>query len=284
MISIDIKKSFKNANFHFKAQIQNNSLNAIFGKSGSGKTTLLRLLSGLETPNEGIIKVDDKTWFDSKNKINLPPQKRDIGFVFQDYALFPIMSVIENLRFAQPSKDENFLAELLDIIELTSSQSKYPEHLSGGQKQRVALARAVAKKPKLLLLDEALSALDSVMRVQLQDDIENIHKRLNLTTLMISHDIAEVYKLSSNVLIIEDGKIKKSGNPDILFENSQLSGKFKFSAKIMKIKQADTIFIVTLLIQNNLTKIVATQEEVQTMNIGDDVLVASKAFNPIIIT
>jgi molybdate transport system ATP-binding protein len=101
---------------------------------------------------------------------------------------------------------------------------------------------------------------------------------------MISHDIAEVYKLASNVLIVEDGKIKKSGNPDILFENSQISGKFKFSAKVIKIEKADTIFIVTLLIQNNLTKVVATQEEVQNMSIGDDVLVASKAFNPIIIT
>ena len=284
MIIIDIKKSFKNANFHFKTQIQTSSLSAVFGKSGSGKTTLLRLLSGLETPDIGTIKVDDKTWFDSYNNINLPPQKRDIGFVFQDYALFPNMSVIQNLRFAQPSKDENFLTELLDIIELTKSKNKYPELLSGGQKQRVALARAVAKKPKLLLLDEALSALDSSMRVQLQDDIKNIHKRLNLTTLIISHDIAEVYKLASNVIIVEDGKIKKSGNPDILFEKSQLSGKFKFSAKIIKIEQADTIFIVTLLIQNNLTKVVATQEEVKTLSVGDDVLVASKAFNPIIIT
>jgi len=284
MIYIDIKKSFKNANFHFRTEIASNSLNAVFGKSGSGKTTLLRLLSGLEIPNEGVIKVDDEIWFDSTKNINLTPQKRDTGFVFQDYALFPNMSVIENLRFAQPTKDENFIEELLDIVELTKFKNKYPELLSGGQKQRVALARAVAKKPKLLLLDEALSALDSTMRVQLQNDIEQIHKRLNLTTLMISHDIAEVYKLASNVLIVEDGKIKKSGNPDILFENSQLSGKFKFSAKIMKIDKADTIFIVTLLIQNNLTKVVATQEEVQNMSIGDDVLVASKAFNPIIVT
>jgi len=284
MIKIDIKKSFKNANFHFKTQIHLHSLNALFGKSGSGKTTLLRLLSGLEIPDEGTIKVNDEIWFDSHNKINLTPQKRDIGFVFQDYALFPNMNVIENLRYAQPSKDEDFLAELLDIVELSKFQNKYPELLSGGQKQRVALARAVAKKPKLLLLDEALSALDSSMRVQLQNDIEQIHNKLNLTTLIISHDIAEVYKLASNVMIIEEGKIKKSGSPDILFENSQLSGKFKFSAKIMKIEKADTIFIVTLLIQNNLTKVVATKEEIQTMHIGDDVLVASKAFNPIIIT
>lgn len=283
MIKLEIKKSFKNANFYFKTDIKNHSINAVFGKSGSGKTTLLRLLSGLETPDEGEIVVDEKIWFSSSKKINLTPQQRDIGFVFQDYALFPNMSVIENLRFAQQKKDEKFLKNLLEIVELTEFQNKYPELLSGGQKQRVALARAVAKKPKLLLLDEALSALDNLMRIQLQDDVKLIHKELNLTTLMISHDIAEVYKLASNILVIKNGKIEKSGNPDILFENSKISGKFKFSAKIIKIEPADILYIITLLIQNNLTKVVATKEEAKMMSIGDDVLVASKAFNPIIL-
>lgn len=282
MIDIDIKKRYKNINFHFKTKIAINSLSAIFGESGAGKTTFLRLLCGLETPDSGYIKVENEIWFD--NKTNLPVQNRDIGFVFQDYALFPNMTVIENLRFAQTASDENFLKELLEIVGLTKHTDKYPALLSGGEKQRVALARAVAKKPKLLLLDEALSALDNKMRVQIQNDIQIIHKRLNLTTLMISHDIAEVYKLSSNVIIVENEKIKKSGPPDILFENTKLSGKFKFSAKIIKIEPADTIFIITLLIGNNLTKVVATQEEIQKMNIGDNVLVASKAFNPIIIT
>ncbi len=288
MIEIDIKKSFKNKNekidFHFKTKIEDNSLNAIFGQSGSGKTTLLRLLSGLEIPDEGCIKVDNKIWFDSNKKISLPPQKRDVGFVFQDYALFPNMSVIENLRFAQSHKDEDFLQEILEIVELKELQDKLPNVLSGGQKQRTALARAVARKPKLFLLDEALSALDSTMRQQLQNDIEKIHKNFKMTTLLISHDIAEVYKLANQVKVVENGKIIKEGSPDILFDKSNISGKFKFSAKILKIQKADTIFIVTLLIGNNLTKVVATEEEIIKMNIGDDVLVASKAFNPIIIT
>ena len=288
MIEIDIQKSFKNKNeqinFHFKTTIEDNSLNAIFGKSGSGKTTLLRLLSGLETPDKGYIKVDDEIWFDSDKKIDLAPQKRDVGFVFQDYALFPNMSVIENLRFAQREKNEDFLQELLEIVELKELQNKLPDALSGGQKQRTALARAVARKPKLFLLDEALSALDSTMRQQLQNNIEKIHKNFKMTTLLISHDIAEVYKLASHVKIVKNGKIVKEGNPDILFGESKISGKFKFSAKILKIQKADTIYIVTLLIGSNLTKVVATQEEVDKMTIGDDVLVASKAFNPIIIT
>lgn len=288
MIEIDIKKSFKNKNekidFHFKTTIENNSINAIFGQSGSGKTTLLRLLSGLETPDSGFIKVDNKIWFDSKKKINLAPQKRDVGFVFQDYALFPNMSVIQNLRFAQPEKNEDFLQELLETVELKELQNKLPDALSGGQKQRTALARAVARKPKLFLLDEALSALDNTMRQQLQDDIEKIHKNFKMTTLLISHDIAEVYKLASHVKIVKNGKILKEGLPDILFDESKISGKFKFSAKILKIQKADTIFVVTLLIGGNLTKVVATKEEVDKMSIGDNVLVASKAFNPIIIT
>ena len=288
MIEIDIKKSFKNKyekiDFHFKTIIEDNSINAIFGQSGSGKTTLLRLLSGLETPDSGYIKVDNKIWFDSKKKINLAVQKRDVGFVFQDYALFPNMSVIQNLRFAQAEKNEDFLQELLEIVELQDIQNKLPDALSGGQKQRTALARAVARKPKLFLLDEALSALDNTMRQQLQGDIEKIHKNFKMTTLLISHDIAEVYKLASHVKIVKNGKILKEGLPDILFDESKISGKFKFSAKILKIQKADTIFVVTLLIGSNLTKVVATKEEVDKMSIGDNVLVASKAFNPIIIT
>lgn len=288
MIEIDIQKSFKNknerVNFNFKTSIEKGSLSALFGKSGSGKTTLLRLLSGLETPEQGHIRVGGKIWFDSDKKINLSPQKRDVGFVFQDYALFPNMSVIENLRFAQNEKNEDFLEEILEIVELKEFKNKMPAALSGGQKQRTALARSVARKPKLLLLDEALSALDNTMRKNLQDDIEKIHKRFNMTTLMISHDIAEVYKLASTVIMIDSGRILKEGNPDILFESSKISDKFKFSAKILKIQKADTIYIVTLLIGDNLTKVVATQSEIAKMNIGDDVLVASKAFNPIIIT
>jgi molybdate transport system ATP-binding protein len=288
MIEIDIQKSFKNQNerinFNFKTSIEQGSLSALFGKSGSGKTTLLRLLSGLETPDCGQISVAGKIWFDSNKKINLSPQKRDVGFVFQDYALFPNMSVIENLRFAQNEKNEDFLEEILEIVELKEFKNKMPASLSGGQKQRTALARAVARKPKLLLLDEALSALDNTMRKNLQDNIEKIHKRFNMTTLMISHDIAEVYKLASKVIMIDNGAILKEGNPDILFESSKISGKFKFSAKILKIQKADTIYIVTLLIGDNLTKVVATQSEIEKMNIGDVVLVASKAFNPIIIT
>lgn len=287
MIEIDIKKSFKSKQeeirFHFKTVLEDNSLNAIYGQSGSGKTTLLRLLSGLETPDAGYIKVDNKVWFDSRKNINLPPQKRDVGFVFQDYGLFPNMSIIENLRFAQPKKDESFLQELLEMIELKEMQNKYPALLSGGQKQRTALARAVARRPKIFLLDEALSALDNTMRQQLQNDVEKIHKNFNMTTLFISHDIAEVYKLASHVKIIENGKIVKEGTPDILFNKSSISGKFKFSAKIVKIQKADTIYIVTLLISGNLTKVVATEEEVQNMHTGSDVLVASKAFNPIIL-
>jgi len=288
MIKINIKKSFKDKedkiNFHFNTTIEENSINAIFGQSGTGKTTFLRLLSGLDIPDSGYIEVGDVTWFNSEKNINLIPQKRDVGFVFQDYALFPNMSVIENLKFAQKVKYDDFLEELLDVVELSKFKNALPSELSGGQKQRTALARAVARKPKLFLLDEALSALDSTMRQQLQNDIEKIHKTFKMTTLLISHDIAEVYKLASHVKIIQNGKIEKEGTPDILFNKSNISGKFKFSAKILKIQKADTIFIVTLLIGSNLTKVVATQEEVQNMNIADDVLVASKAFNPIIMS
>jgi len=131
----------------------------VLGPSGSGKTTLLRMLAGLEKPEEGSIEVKGEAWYDSKRGINLPPQKRDVGFVFQDYALFPNMSLFENIAFGMKKKDPHRVMELLKLAGLEQLKDKKPSVLSGGQKQRVASLRALAKEPKLLLLDEPLSVL-----------------------------------------------------------------------------------------------------------------------------
>ena len=132
----------------------------------------MRLIAGLETPDSGVIEVDGEVWFDSGKKINLPPQRRSIGFVFQDYALFPTMSVRDNLLFAAESAQQRHnVDELLELIELTNLAHRLPSTLSGGQKQRVALARALVRHPKILLLDEPLSALDPTMRQKLQDEL-----------------------------------------------------------------------------------------------------------------
>ncbi len=194
-------------------KISKYQLVTLFGKSGAGKTTVLKIIAGLLSVDSGYIKVGDDVWLDSTQKINLRPQKRNIGFVFQDYALFPNMTVKENLLYAYPHQEKNYVSELLDIFHLKGLCERRPNQLSGGQQQRLAVARALARKPKILLLDEPLSALDYDTRKILQDEIILAHKNFNATTILVSHDINEVVKLSDYMYIMHDGKIVKNGTP-----------------------------------------------------------------------
>ncbi len=263
--------------------INKGSLVTLYGDSGAGKTSILRMISGLLQADKGRITVNQKTWLDTNKGIVLKPQQRKIGYVFQDYGLFPNMTVKQNLLYALEKDQSNHtVSELIDIIELGDLQERKPEKLSGGQKQRVALARALVRKPEILMLDEPLSALDNKMRAKLQDYILKVHKQYNLTTLLISHEISEVIKMSDQVFIIENGKINKQGNPIEVFTTKQMSGKFQFSGEIVQIEQEDVIYIVTILIGINFVKIVAEENEVATLAIGDKVIVASKAFNPLL--
>lgn len=204
MVRIDISKklfSFDGEReLKIKLDIKEGEFLSLSGKSGAGKTTLLRILAGLEN-SSGSIFVNNQVW--QKDNFFLSPQKRNIGFVFQDYALFPNMSVEENLYFAL-SKGENreIVEEMLEITELQNLRKRFPHQLSGGQKQRVALSRAMVRKPKILLLDEPLSALDFDMREKLQDEVLEIHKRFKTTTILVSHDKSEIEKLSDRVFNI----------------------------------------------------------------------------------
>jgi len=175
---------------------------ALTGSSGSGKTTLLRILAGLEHA-EGMIRFSDEHWLDHEN--NTPPQQRQIGFVFQDYALFENMTVEDNLMYV--SRDRELIERLLAMTRLGAFRDRYPAKLSGGQKQRVALARAMMRRPRLLLLDEPLSALDPKMRVFLQEKIIEIHREFSMTTIMVSHDVQEVVQMADRVIEMEHGTI-----------------------------------------------------------------------------
>lgn len=218
MIEMNISRRLSGAEGEFdlyvNTHIRAGELVALYGPSGAGKSSVLKMLAGLMTPKKGSIKVGGETWYDEANKINLKPQSRNIGMVFQEYSLFPNMTVRGNLEFAlqtgQPKKEVD---GLLELTELQNLQHKKPQHLSGGQKQRVALARALVRKPKILLLDEPLSALHSEMRKKLQNYILDFHERFELTTLLVSHDYNEVIKLSKRVLLLEDGRIMKDGPP-----------------------------------------------------------------------
>jgi len=281
MIKISINKKLHGSeaemNLDLNLEIKEGDFVALSGKSGSGKTTLLRILAGLEDAR-GSIKINDEVWLDDKFKMNV--QKRGIGFIFQDYALFPNMSVQENLLYA--NKDKELAKHLLEITELSALKDRLPNTLSGGQKQRVALCRAMMNRPKLLLLDEPLSALDPAMRTKLQNEILTLHKEFGTTTIMVSHDPSEIYRLASRVVVLEQGKVINDGTPkDVLLRTSG-SQKFSFEGELLDIVKVDIIYVAIVAIAQQLVEVVVSQEEAQSLKIGDVVNISTKAFSPMI--
>ncbi|ECV9671118.1 sulfate/molybdate ABC transporter ATP-binding protein [Campylobacter jejuni] len=289
MIKIDIKLPINTAKgkkqLELNTCLKANEITAIFGESGAGKTTLLKIIAGLIKPEFGRIEVGDELWLDTQKNINLAIQKRKIGFVFQDYALFPNMSVKENISYAATSKQK--AEELLSLMNLENLAKIYPKNLSGGQAQRVALARALAREPQILLLDEPLSALDFKMRSFLQDELVKILQHFKITTLLVSHDLAEIYKLSHRILELSDGKIIKDARTNEFFTSSNLSAKLRLSATLLEIKKSDILMIFTLLLNQDIVKITLSEEEFlrtyKDVKIGDTLLLSIKAFNPIIV-
>lgn len=284
---MDVRKKLSGAcgpfTFDVCVRVEEERLVAVFGESGSGKTTLLRLLSGLTRPDEGRIEVNGAVWFDSSAKINLPTQQREIGFVFQDYSLFPHMTVKENLDYAfNKNGNEALIAELLNFAELDGLAHRKPHTLSGGQQQRVALIRAIVRHPKILLLDEPLSSLDNRMRLRLQNLILKIARRFRLTTLMVTHEMAEVLKLSDEVLVLDHGKVAGRGEARDVFLQKKMSGKFRCSGDVIGIEKADIVHIVFVRAGNQVVRVIASDDEVAEISVGDRVLVASKAFNPVL--
>lgn len=277
MIQVNINKILKDMRLDVKLSIKSGDFVALSGKSGSGKTTLLRTLAGLESAL-GEITVEDEIWLDKKS--NIPVQKRGIGFVFQDYALFENMSVLQNLLYV--SKDKELANHLLHVTELEELKNRVPNTLSGGQKQRVALCRAMMKRPKLLLLDEPLSALDPKMRMKLQNEILSLHKEFGTTTIMVSHDPSEIYRLANRVIVLEHGKIINDGTPKDVLLRTQGSQKFSFEGEILEIKKVDVIFIAVIAIAQQLVEVVVSKDEAQSLHVGDIVSVGTKAFSPTI--
>ncbi|MBN2824600.1 MAG: ABC transporter ATP-binding protein [Campylobacterales bacterium] len=251
---------------------------ALAGQSGSGKTTLLRILAGLEEA-QGSIVIDNKHWL--KEGKSLPPQKRQIGFVFQDYALFDNMSVEQNLLYVQ--NDQALASHLLQITGLEELKGRVPRTLSGGQKQRVALARALMNRPKLLLMDEPLSALDPAMRFKLQNEILALHKEFCTTTIMVSHDPSEIYRLASRVIVLHNGKVIQDGTPkEVLLRNSG-SAKFAFEGELLDIVKIDSLYVAVVAIGQQLVEVVITSSEAKKLHIGQRIHVSTKAFAPTIL-
>jgi len=281
MIKIAIDKKLQGANgamsLNVNLEIREGEFLALSGKSGSGKTTLLRILAGLE-PAKGSIDVAGEKWLSSKGA--LPPQKRKIGYVFQDYALFPNMTVEENLLFI--NHDKALAQQLLKITELSELKERLPNTLSGGQQQRVSLCRAMMNRPRLLLMDEPLSALDPEMRTTLQNEILRLHKAFGTTTIMVSHDPSEIYRLASRVVVLEHGSVMNDGEPKEILLKTQGSQKFSFEGELLDITKVDVIYVAIVSIGQQLVEVVVSSEEAAHLTIGEKVTVSTKAFAPMI--
>lgn len=202
--------------------IDSGSFTTLLGPSGCGKTTLLRMIAGLETPDTGEIRFDDRVVFSSDEKINIPPEKRGLGFVFQDFALWPHMSVYENvafgLRAARNTKDlDKKVRNALHAVQLDEFASRYPHQLSGGQQQRVAFARAIVIEPQCILFDEPLSALDALLREEMRTELKELISRLGITAVFVTHDQTEAMSMSDKIAVLNGGEIEQYGTPEKIY-------------------------------------------------------------------
>lgn len=281
MINININKPLHGSagvmDLKVNLEIKSGDFVALSGQSGSGKTTLLRILAGLEEA-KGTVQVQEEFWL--KEKFCLSPQKRKIGFVFQDYALFPNMSVEDNLLYV--CKDYALAKHLLEMTNLSELAKRMPNSLSGGQKQRVSLCRAMMNRPKLLLLDEPLSALDPAMRTKLQSEILTLHKEFGTTTIMVSHDPSEMYRLSNRVIVLSNGNVINDGSAKEVLLKTKGSQKFSFEGELLDIIKVDVIHIAIIAIGQQLVEVVIGSHEAKELVIGQSVSVSTKAFAPTI--
>ncbi len=256
MIHLDIQKRLHGAkgglNLAIQLNLQKGDFACLYGASGVGKTSTLRMLAGLMPVDQGEIKVNHQIWFNSTKKINLRPQDRSLGYVFQDYALFPNMTVWENLRFALPKgASEQRISDLIEMVELGDLQGQKPATLSGGQQQRVALARALVQQPPILLLDEPFSALDHGIRQKLQDYLKQIHQQFELTTILVSHNVHEITKLANKVIVIVDGKVTQTASSQQVFTELGVQQSLQLKGEIIKIEEKGNELVLSIQIQDN---------------------------------
>lgn len=206
---MSLKAKFKKraGNFVLDVAIEcGNDVLALFGESGSGKSMTLKCIAGILKPDEGFIELDGKTFFDSDRRINIPPQERKTGCLFQNYALFPNMTVAKNIACGMRKKDNGKIEKIIDTFLLRGLENQYPTHLSGGQQQRTALARIMVSEPDILLLDEPFSALDTHIKWSLEQEMSDLIDRFGKTVIFVSHNRDEVFDIADNVCFIEKGK------------------------------------------------------------------------------
>jgi len=222
MLKIEAKKELPGFSLDVRLTAESGIL-AILGPSGSGKTMTLQSVAGLMKPDEGYVEVNGRVLFDSENKINLPVQKRKVGFVFQHYALFPHLNVWDNIAYGLKEKPKDEIREkikqLLENMNINGLEGRYPRQLSAGQQQRVAIARALAPEPDVLLLDEPFSALDPILKERLERELMDLQNVFGGSILFVTHDLNEGYKLGSNVAVYHSGAIIQHDTKENVFSH-----------------------------------------------------------------
>ncbi len=218
-LQVELVKKVKTGTIRLEFSLENEVL-GILGRSGCGKSVTLKCIAGILPPESGRIRLDDRTLYDSEKKINRKARERRIGYLFQNYALFPNMTVLENICFSLKKKDragQAYAWELLERFYLTEVADSYPAVLSGGQQQRTAMARMLAAKPRVLLLDEPFSALDSFLRREMEREVQEVLNNFGGVSILVSHNKEEIRRLTRRCMVMEQGKIAEIGKTEEIF-------------------------------------------------------------------